>query len=397
MALFRSLFSKPYYPYNAGTLIHVNASEHVTTGFNQWDEVWETGGINTNGSNTSTAGYYRSKNYVPVVSNTTYYFKFPVNMNVFWYDADKALIKRETTIKDESLVSPVGSVYLRFRNDTANAWTPYNNDICINLSWDGERDGEYEPYIEHTYPLDSSLTLRGVPKLVDSKLAYDGDIYEPDGTVTRKYGIVDLGTLSWSKIESSGRFYTSVISPRPKDRVTATSYDNAILSAKYVNSNEQYANTIPDKCFIIASSGRVYLNDETQTATTASNFKTSMNGVYMVYEIETSTTESADPYTNPFIVDDWGTEAFTVTEQSSVAMPVGHNTRYTSNLKAKLEMAPDSPSMGNGKYVVQHQNGLNEYVLLENEIPSVPTGTDATYVLKATVSGSTTTLSWVQE
>lgn len=39
------------------------------------------------------------------------------------------------------------------------------------------------------YALDSSLTLRGIPKLdANNKLYYDGDTYEADGTVTRKYG-----------------------------------------------------------------------------------------------------------------------------------------------------------------------------------------------------------------
>ena len=40
-----------------------------------------------------------------------------------------------------------------------------------------------------TYPLDSTLTLRGIPKLADGKLSYDGDRYLPDGTVERRYGI----------------------------------------------------------------------------------------------------------------------------------------------------------------------------------------------------------------
>jgi hypothetical protein len=40
-----------------------------------------------------------------------------------------------------------------------------------------------------SYPLDASLTLRGVPKWVDGKLVYDGDRYMPDGTVERRYGI----------------------------------------------------------------------------------------------------------------------------------------------------------------------------------------------------------------
>lgn len=39
------------------------------------------------------------------------------------------------------------------------------------------------------YALDSSLVLRGIPKLdANNKLYYDGDVYESDGTVTRLYG-----------------------------------------------------------------------------------------------------------------------------------------------------------------------------------------------------------------
>ena len=39
-----------------------------------------------------------------------------------------------------------------------------------------------------TYPLDSTLTLRGIPKLDSSNnLYYDGDTYESDGTVSRRF------------------------------------------------------------------------------------------------------------------------------------------------------------------------------------------------------------------
>ena len=39
------------------------------------------------------------------------------------------------------------------------------------------------------YPLDNTLTFRGIPKLADGEIYYDGDVYWHDGTVTRKYGI----------------------------------------------------------------------------------------------------------------------------------------------------------------------------------------------------------------
>ena len=34
----------------------VKTSANITTGLNQWDEVWEQGGIGSNGSNTSATG-----------------------------------------------------------------------------------------------------------------------------------------------------------------------------------------------------------------------------------------------------------------------------------------------------------------------------------------------------
>jgi hypothetical protein len=50
-------------------------------------------------------------------------------------------------------------------------------------------DATYEPYHINSYPLDSDLELRGIPKLSNGSLYYDGDVYESSGAVTRVYGI----------------------------------------------------------------------------------------------------------------------------------------------------------------------------------------------------------------
>ena len=74
------------------------------------------------------------------------------------------------------------------------------NTFCINLS-DPSRNGEYEPYEKHSYPLDSSLTLRGIPKLdASNNLYYDGDEYNADGTVNRRFRIDTYdGSEAWAK------------------------------------------------------------------------------------------------------------------------------------------------------------------------------------------------------
>ena len=38
-----------------------------------------------------------------------------------------------------------------------------------------------------TYPFDSSKILRGIPKLSNGQMYYDGDVYNSDGTITRNY------------------------------------------------------------------------------------------------------------------------------------------------------------------------------------------------------------------
>ena len=125
--------------------------------------------------------------------------------------------------------------------------------------------------------------------------------------------------------------------------------------------------------------------------TDATAFKSAMSGVYLVYELVTSTTETADSFQSPQIVDDWGTEEYVTTS----IVPVGHDTKYTANLRAKIEMAPDSPS-GNGDYIVRQANGTNSYVplVIPNELPTMPT-TDGTYRLQVVVASGTPTLSWV--
>ena len=84
---------------------------------------------------------------------------------------------------------------------TTNATRTVQRVVGINLSGtitlyyneSGVMEGahtaaDFEPYVKRTYPLDSTLTLRGIMKLDGSTIYADGDVYAADGTVTRKYG-----------------------------------------------------------------------------------------------------------------------------------------------------------------------------------------------------------------
>lgn len=184
---------KWYIPYDSGTLKSVsNVSAHKMVGYNQWDEEWENGRFNLTTGEKSIGNGLAIKNKIRVLPNTTYYAScgagYGSTLILLYYDADENFVSYEIKYSLKiSFTTPSNACYVNFNLQTSSAVTAYNNDICINIS-DPQRNGSYEPYKTHSYPLDSSLTLRGITKLVDNQLVYDGDIYKSDGTVTRRYG-----------------------------------------------------------------------------------------------------------------------------------------------------------------------------------------------------------------
>lgn len=356
VAWFRKYFPKDYYEYNAGELISVSGlSAHKMTGFNQWDEEWKIGELDTNTGAEISGNLLISKNYIPVLGGVSYYWKSPYGGIRCFYDSDKNFISAVYPTANTAFTTPSNACYMKFR-EPSNYGTTYNHDICINLHWDGERDGEYEPYEEHSYSLDSDVTLRGIPKLdANNNLYYDGDEYESDGKVTRKYGVVDLGTLNYNYYAPSTFFYTNI---------TGRASNTNCVCALYTNvwsTGDSAMAAVPDMSMAPMASANGQIKFKNSAYTTTGDFKTAMSGVMLVYELATPTTEQAQSFTNPQIVDDFGTEEY-VTES---IVPVGHVTKYANNLRAKLEMAPNSPD-GDGDYIVRQTNGLNEYVSLSS-------------------------------
>lgn len=268
VAFFKSLFPNDYYPYNAGELVSVSGlSAHKMVGFNQFnkDDPTIVNGkvIDDNGVPTD-APYYFYSEYIPVLPNTEYYvgnFLATSTMHCGgYYDENKNFISA-----------------IRINNENRIKTTPSNchyiivcaqlvdkEKVCINLS-DPTKNGTYEPYKAHSYPLDSTLTLRGLFKLdANNNLYADGDTYDADGTVTH----------------------------------------NTILRA-YQSGDESLANAI---------------TDGTNTVVYSAN----------------ASTEQADPYQHLQQCDPDGTEEYV----STGIVPVGHNSFYPENLRAKVEGLP---------------------------------------------------------
>ena len=399
VAWFKKLFPKPYYAYNAGELMSVNAASHSTVGFNAWDEQWELGGYNgTTGAKSSSTTRIRCTNPIPVLPNTVYYCKCPNIFYVYEYAKDGSFIGYAGDKKNKTFTTTADTYYLTWAT-VSDYGTTYKNDICINLSWSGYRNGEYEPYVKHTYALDSSLTLRGIPKLdASNNLYYDGDVYASDGTVTRKYGIVDLGTLTWTYDSTTYiRFHSTSIQSYIKTPSSNNELADWIICAMYDKVKaSSVAST--DMSIGVANTGTIMIKNTSYT--NADAFTTAMSGVYLVYELATPTTETATAYQSPQIVDDFGTEEYVdagasaSTPTRDVAVPVGHTTKYSQNLRDKLQNLPEAAG-SNGTYVISQNNGSMTLtpLITPTELPAAPT-TNGTYRLIATVSGSTVTYSW---
>lgn len=392
VSFFRKLFPLDYYPYDAGTLKNVEGlTAHEMVGFNQWNEEWEVGGYNyTTGAVTAETDRIRSKNFSKCLPSTQYYWNIPgKNLRILYYDANKEFITFDGWYETPRIVTTPPNAYF-FKIGGSSAYgTTYKHDICINLSWSGTRNGEYEPYVKHTYALDDSLTLRGIPKLSDDgKLMYDGDRYLPDGTVERKYGVVDLGTLTWTYRTDTAMpiFSTRIDNAKP---VTGGNAVGSIICPKYtVATLNNVSQSGYDKTIAKAANvGYVYVQDSTYTD--AAIFKAAMSGVLLVYELATPTTETATPYPEVQLCDDWGTERF-VTDS---IVPVGTETDYPANLRDKLQHLPDLAS-SDGYYAIKQVG--TQMTLEPFRIPKAPT-TDGTYTLRATVSGGVPTYTWEQE
>lgn len=399
VAWFKKLFPKDYYGYNAGELLSVEGLQsHDMVGFNQWDEEWEVGDISTStGEDVTATNIIRSKGFMPCLPNVQYCFtasdgSLGTELLPFFYDADKQFVSVGSWSNVQNVqATPQNCHYMRFKESTTYG-TTYNHDICINLS-DPSRNGEYEPYEKHSYPLDSSLTLRGIPKLdASNNLYYDGDEYTSDGKVKRKYGVVVIDEnanieLITNITPSSGTGFVirNLITDSKADHYVSNLY-SPIRSDEYilnmtVGQFKVYANDLAGRVIVIDS------------VSTVDDFKAKLKQtpLSIVYELAAPTTETVEPFQNIQVVDDFGTEEFV----STSIVPVGHKTRYPANLRDKLQHLPSLASM-DGTYLVKQTDKQMSLVHTPAVFPETPTE-DGTYTLKTVVTGGVATLQWVAE
>lgn len=182
-------FTGEYIPYNSGSLESVEATAHKMVGFNLFNKDEAVEGVyirDNNGGEGATQGAI-STGWIPVIGGEDYFIVNTATSGRWgaWYDADKIFIS--ACVGAGVKTAPLNARYMRMtiKNDEYSLGSV--DTFCFSLSSD--RNGEYEPYVSHTYDLGTD-TLRGLFKLDSNNNLYaDGDTKASDGTVTRKYGI----------------------------------------------------------------------------------------------------------------------------------------------------------------------------------------------------------------
>jgi len=291
---FTSLFPLSYYSYNQGSLLSFNGTGLKTVGFNQWDEEWEVGGLSIlNGVPVAGSTQIRSKNFCPLIGGKTYYSTCGKTdggsqnryyLAICFYDAEQEFISAVYS-NNLTFVAPSNASYFKIctNSSTVVYGNTYNNDICVNIS--SSRNGEYEPYTSSTLSLPISTYF-------PSGMKSAGNVYDEltESKAITRIGAVDLGTLNYINDNSGvyGRFYTTELSS---------------LISKAVDGNLN----IMCPCFVAVStldiiynnaSGMMFLSIQGNISftkngySTVQEFKNSLQGIYLYYELATPTETS---------------------------------------------------------------------------------------------------------
>lgn len=168
-------------------------------------------------------------------------------------------------------------VYLHYTNGSNEV---YIKDVQIE---EGSAATAYEPYIENKIDLLSTQTLNGINGVNDYIEVIDKGNGLYDLKKTQNIASVNMGSLGYD-VEGSN-FVTNALDSVIKPPSNDNSVGNYVCQ-KYVNCalNKSFA----DGDFGVNSSGYLYFRNSAYTTATA--FKTAMNGVILYYQLKTPVT-----------------------------------------------------------------------------------------------------------
>ena len=276
-------FATKHPDYDAGSLKNANVEKIESYTANIWDE--ETiKGLLINGVVDTAYNCISSKNLIEVSPNTSYYFtRKSLSVQGYGYflaqyDRNGNFIK-QTTIYSNTFTTENNTKYIMFSNETTYG-TTYKNDISI---YKGSTDLGYIPYKKLGSLTLPNIDLRGVNDIQDT-LAF---VEQENGTYnlehTEYIDRVDLGTLNYTKEEGAqyARFMASLPLAKATTRLTQ------LLCPLYETiSNGEPFSVVWNNVIYMTNSGTLNIQFKSN-ALTSQEFKESMSGVPLDYELAT--------------------------------------------------------------------------------------------------------------
>lgn len=312
---FKALFQGNHYEYNPGQLVSMTANGLFTNGFNQWDGKVEVGYIRDETGNVNGNQNYLCTDFIRVIPNQKYYINTEQTTGRWgaWYDANKNHIAGIVGY-DQVHTAPANAAYVRLTIKTVDSGNP--DTFCLNLSHTGVENGKYEPY------WDATKDLSIIQKYFPNGMRSAGSIYDEisfDETTQKwvaiqRVGNVDLGSLSWAYSEhlfggeTVAGFKTSI-----EDVIfanTATTLPNITVSKYNINNADKVANGYAaTETFTGYKAYKTDLSAYFTFTTDASEFKSSLSGVLLNYELaEPIITVIEEPINLSYKVGDFGIE-----------------------------------------------------------------------------------------
>lgn len=251
------------------------------SGANVFDEQFEVGGIDTTtGLNVNADNTGRSKNYIHVVPNTTYYriASSCSDTSVFityFYDKDKTFLSYtgSTSSNRSAFTTPAGAYFMRFVTKAVYG-TTYNNDISINCP---ATVTAYVPYSGSSHTATFSSTV------------YGGEVDWNAGKLYDKYDFVDLGELNWINTVTDTTGYNRFYAVLPHEAVTSdTSHVNSVCTfLKLLSSGATFSCIQGHTIAKSSNEWRVYAYVDAYSAYTKQEFITAVTGQKLAYKLAT--------------------------------------------------------------------------------------------------------------
>lgn len=275
---FVSLFPLSMYTRDLGSLLNFNGTGIKTTGKNliNIDDV-QIGKAWNGGSNTARAAVY-----APCFPNTQYTLSFgTLNVDdillIEKITEDATTTKRLSSVKTSNpftFTTFAESYVFGFQFNKTNISVSDLNGLNLQIEF-GSSASSYEPY--HT-----EITTLPISAYFPTGMKSAGSVYdELSNKAITRIGAVDLGTLTWNVDANYGNtFYTRITNK-------ANGQQNLICQS-YATGQPGSVATMADKT-VKGNGSNNYINIKDTSYSSASDFKTAMDGVYLNYELATYT------------------------------------------------------------------------------------------------------------